>query len=107
MAIEDRLATRPVHEWVEVLSAAGVPCAPVNSVEQALGDPQVVAREGIWEYAHPALGAVRQVASPLRMSDAELPNERAPLRGEHTESVLRELCGYDDEAIARLQGEKE
>jgi crotonobetainyl-CoA:carnitine CoA-transferase CaiB-like acyl-CoA transferase len=105
-AIEDRLATRPVHEWVEVLSAAGVPCAPVNTVEQALDDPQVVAREGIWEYSHPVLGAVRQVASPLRMSDAELPNRRAPLRGEHTESVLRELCGYDDEAIARLQGEK-
>ena len=52
------------------------------------------------------LGTVRQAASPLRMSDAELPNERAPRRGEHTEVVLRELCGYDDEAIARLEGEK-
>jgi crotonobetainyl-CoA:carnitine CoA-transferase CaiB-like acyl-CoA transferase len=48
---------------------------------------------------------VRQVGSPLHMSDAELPNARGPHRGEHTESVLRELCGYDDEAIARLQGE--
>jgi crotonobetainyl-CoA:carnitine CoA-transferase CaiB-like acyl-CoA transferase len=105
-AIEDRLATRPVHQWVEVLSAAGVPCAPVNSVEQALADPQVAARDGIREYPHPVLGAVRQVVSPLRMSDADLPNERAPRRGEHTESVLRELCGYDDEAIARLQGDK-
>jgi crotonobetainyl-CoA:carnitine CoA-transferase CaiB-like acyl-CoA transferase len=83
-----------------------VPCAPVNSVEQALADPQVVARDGIWEYEHPVLGQVRQAASPLRMSDAELPNARGPHRGEHTESVLRELCGYDDEAIARLQGEQ-
>jgi crotonobetainyl-CoA:carnitine CoA-transferase CaiB-like acyl-CoA transferase len=104
--IEERLATRPVAEWVEVLGARGVPCAPVNSVEQALADPQVAHRDGIWEYEHPVLGTVRQAASPLRMSDAELPNHRAPHRGEHTEVVLRELCGYDDEAIARLEGEK-
>ena len=62
--------------------------------------------DGIWEYEHPVLGRVRQAASPLRMSDADLPNRRAPRRGEHTEAVLRELCGYDDEAIARLEGEK-
>jgi crotonobetainyl-CoA:carnitine CoA-transferase CaiB-like acyl-CoA transferase len=104
--IEQRLATRPVHAWVEVLNACGVPCAPVNSIEQALADKQVVARDGIWEYEHPVLGTVRQAASPLRMSDAVLPNERAPQRGEHTEAVLRELCGYDDEAIARLEGDK-
>ena len=83
-----------------------MPCAPVNTVEQALADPQVAHRDGIWEYEHPVLGTVRQAASPLRMSDAELPNQRAPHRGEHTEAVLRELCGYDDEAIARLEGEK-
>jgi crotonobetainyl-CoA:carnitine CoA-transferase CaiB-like acyl-CoA transferase len=39
------------------------------------------------------------------MSGAELPTARAPLRGEHTEAVLRELCGYDDQAIARLREE--
>jgi crotonobetainyl-CoA:carnitine CoA-transferase CaiB-like acyl-CoA transferase len=100
--IEGRLATRPVHEWVEVLGAAGVPCAAVNSVAQALAEPQVAARDGIMGYQHPVLGEVRQVASPLRMSDAELPAERAPHRGEHTEAVMRELCGYDDEAISRL-----
>jgi crotonobetainyl-CoA:carnitine CoA-transferase CaiB-like acyl-CoA transferase len=103
--IEERLATGTVAEWFELLGAAGVPCAPVNSVEQALADPQVAARDGIWEYDHPVLGRVRQAGSPLHVSDAELPNVRGPYRGEHTESVLRELCGYDDEAIARLLGE--
>jgi crotonobetainyl-CoA:carnitine CoA-transferase CaiB-like acyl-CoA transferase len=94
-----------VREWVEALREAGVPCAPVNSVEQALADPQVVAREAIVGYEHPVLGEVRQVASPLRLSGAPSPTRRAPLRGEHTESVLRELCGYDDEAIERLREE--
>ena len=78
----------------------------VEIVAGGLADPQVVHRDGIWEYEHPVLGTVRQAASPLRMSDAEPPNRRAPHRGEHTEVVLRELCGYDDEAIARLEGEK-
>jgi crotonobetainyl-CoA:carnitine CoA-transferase CaiB-like acyl-CoA transferase len=100
--IEGRLAGRPVAEWVELLGAAGVPCAAVNSVAQALADPQVTARDGIVQYEHPVLGTVRQVASPLRLSDAEPPVARAPHRGEHTEAVMRELCGYDDEAIARL-----
>jgi crotonobetainyl-CoA:carnitine CoA-transferase CaiB-like acyl-CoA transferase len=100
--IEERLATRSVKEWISRLSAAGVPCAPVNSVEAALADVQVAARSGVVSYAHPSLGEVRQVASPLRFSGVEPPNERAPFRGEHTEAVLRELCGYDDEAIARL-----
>jgi crotonobetainyl-CoA:carnitine CoA-transferase CaiB-like acyl-CoA transferase len=103
--IEQRLATRPVREWVAILGRAGVPCSPVNTVAQALADPQVAARGAIVEYPHPTLGDVRQVASPLRMTGADLPPARAPLRGEHTESVLRELCGYDDQAIARLQEE--
>jgi crotonobetainyl-CoA:carnitine CoA-transferase CaiB-like acyl-CoA transferase len=103
--IEQELARRPARDWVEALRAAGVPCAPVNSVEQALADPQVVARDAIVGYEHPVLGEVRQVASPLRLSDAPAPMRRAPLRGEHTESVMRELCGYDDEAIERLREE--
>jgi crotonobetainyl-CoA:carnitine CoA-transferase CaiB-like acyl-CoA transferase len=103
--IEQRLATRPVREWVELLETAGVPCSAVNTVEQALADPQVAARGAIVGYSHPALGEVRQVASPFHMSGSDLPTERAPLRGEHTEDVLRELCGYDDRAIARLQEE--
>ena len=103
--IEQELVRRPVRDWVEALRAAGVPCAPVNSVEQALADPQVAARDAIVSYAHPVLGEVRQVASPLRLSDAQPPLRRAPLRGEDTESVMRELCGYDDEAIVRLREE--
>jgi crotonobetainyl-CoA:carnitine CoA-transferase CaiB-like acyl-CoA transferase len=104
-SIEDRLAARDVHQWVDVLGRAGVPCAAVNSVEQALADPQVAAREEIVGYPHPVLGDVRQVASPLRLSDSEPPVRRAPHRGEHTAVVMRDLCGYDDEAIARLQEE--
>jgi len=96
------LGTRPVAAWIELLSASGVPCAPVNDVAAALADPQVAAREAIVETPHPTLGPVRQIASPLRLDGFAPPTDRAPFRGEHTAAVLRELCGYDDTRIAEL-----
>jgi crotonobetainyl-CoA:carnitine CoA-transferase CaiB-like acyl-CoA transferase len=94
---------RSVDVWVELLSAAGVPCAPVNDVAAALEDPQVAARDGIVDIPHPLLGAARQIATPLRIEGFTPPAERGPFRGEHTASLLRELCGYDDARIAALE----
>ena len=54
------------------------------------------------EYEHPRLGTVRQMASPLRLSGAEPPVRPAPARGEHTEEVLVELCGYAPERVREL-----
>jgi crotonobetainyl-CoA:carnitine CoA-transferase CaiB-like acyl-CoA transferase len=54
----------------------------------------------VGEYAHPRLGAVRQVASPLRLSGHEPQMRPGPERGADTEAVLRELCGYDEERVA-------
>jgi crotonobetainyl-CoA:carnitine CoA-transferase CaiB-like acyl-CoA transferase len=79
-----------------------VPCAPVNDVAAALADVQVAARQAVVEIPHPVLGATRQIASPLRLDGYTPPAGRAPFRGEHTASVLRELCGYTDERIAAL-----
>jgi crotonobetainyl-CoA:carnitine CoA-transferase CaiB-like acyl-CoA transferase len=79
-----------------------VPSARVNDVAQALADPQVEARNGLVEIEHPRLGAVRQVASPLRVGEEEKPARRAPFRGEDTERVLTELCGYSPERVRDL-----
>ncbi|HEX4035407.1 MAG TPA: CoA transferase [Solirubrobacteraceae bacterium] len=95
-------ATQSTQTWIERLAAAGVPAGRVNDVAQALADKQTVARGAVVAYEHPTLGTVRQAASPLRLS-GELPEpSRAPLLGEDTEGVLRELCGYDAERIAEL-----
>jgi crotonobetainyl-CoA:carnitine CoA-transferase CaiB-like acyl-CoA transferase len=101
--LDEALASRTSAEWLAVFATAGVPSAPVNDVLAALEDPQARAREDVVELDHPSLGTVRQVASPLRLSNAERPLRRAPLRGEHTEQVLFELCGYDSERIRRLE----
>jgi crotonobetainyl-CoA:carnitine CoA-transferase CaiB-like acyl-CoA transferase len=94
-------AERTSAEWLAVLAAAGVPSSPVNDVAAALVDPQAEARGNVVEVDHPRLGTVRQVASPLRLGD-EQPLERAPFRGEHTEAVLREICGYSSERLEEL-----
>jgi crotonobetainyl-CoA:carnitine CoA-transferase CaiB-like acyl-CoA transferase len=99
--LDGLFAERTSAEWLEVLAAAGVPSAPVNDVAAAFRDPQAVARQSIVDVDHARLGSVRQVASPLRLGD-DAPLERAPFRGEHTEEVLRTVCGYSDERIAEL-----
>jgi crotonobetainyl-CoA:carnitine CoA-transferase CaiB-like acyl-CoA transferase len=99
--LDSLFAERTSAEWLEALAEAGVPSAPVNDVAAALQDPQVEARGSVVEVEHPRLGLVRQVASPLRLGD-EPPLRRGPFRGEHTESVLREVCGYSDERLVEL-----
>jgi crotonobetainyl-CoA:carnitine CoA-transferase CaiB-like acyl-CoA transferase len=94
--LEDVFRGRTTEDWLAVLAGAGVPSAPVNDVERALEEASLV------EYDHPQLGTVRSVASPLRLSDAEPPVRPAPTRGEHTEQVLVELCGYGPERVSEL-----
>jgi crotonobetainyl-CoA:carnitine CoA-transferase CaiB-like acyl-CoA transferase len=97
--LQDVLATRTTAEWLAALTAAGVPCGPINDVRAALADPQTTARGLVAETEHPVFGAARWIASPVRVGDAPAAHRRAPGLGEHTEAVLREL-GYDDEKIA-------
>jgi crotonobetainyl-CoA:carnitine CoA-transferase CaiB-like acyl-CoA transferase len=99
--------TRTVGEWVDALVAAGVPASRINTVEEALADPQTLARGSVVEHEHPSLGTVRSIRTPLRLADDGAPLERTPdrgpRRGEHTAEVLRELCGYTAERIGELQ----
>ncbi len=100
--LEPAFRLRPTDEWLELLSAEGVPCAPVNDVAAALADIQVAARGAIVEISHPVLGPVRQIATPLHIDSYTPPTARGPFRGEDTSAVLRELCGYTEPRIAEL-----
>jgi crotonobetainyl-CoA:carnitine CoA-transferase CaiB-like acyl-CoA transferase len=92
--LRERFASETADTWVERLEAAGVPVGKVNDVRGALAEAEV------GEYEHPRLGTVRQVRSPLRVSDHEPPLRPGPARGADTDAVLRELCGYDDARLA-------
>ncbi len=104
--LDEAFLARTTDEWLDALLAARVPASRINTVEEALVDPQTVAREDVVEYDHPALGPVRSIRTPLRLSagDESLEREpaRAPHRGEHTRSVLETLCGYTTEEVDEL-----
>lgn len=95
-----RFAERTAGEWVEILATAGVPVGEVKGVVAALEDEQVHARDGVVAYAHPTLGEVRQVASPLRLSGHRAAATPAPSRGSDGDDLLRSLCGYTDAQLA-------
>lgn len=99
--LDDVFTGRTTSEWLELFADAGVPSAPVNDVASALDDVQVHARRSVVQIDHPRLGVVREIASPLRLGD-ELPVRRAPFRGEHTEDVLIEMCGYSSDRVHEL-----
>jgi crotonobetainyl-CoA:carnitine CoA-transferase CaiB-like acyl-CoA transferase len=96
------LRARTVSNWLGVLTAAGVPCGPINDLAGALQDEQVAARDDIESYDHDVLGTVRRVRSPLRLSGPRREAERAPRRGESTGALLAAICGLGDDEIRGL-----
>jgi len=95
--------TRSQKAWLDALEPLGVPCGPINRMDQVFADPQVVARELRLDLPHPLAGAVPQVRAPLALSETPLSYDRPPpLLAEHTATVLRERLGLAQEEIAAL-----
>jgi crotonobetainyl-CoA:carnitine CoA-transferase CaiB-like acyl-CoA transferase len=94
---------RTLAQWIACLEAAGVPCGPINRIDQVFADPQAIARGLTVPMDHPS-GTLNLVASPLRLS--RTPPEYAlppPLLGEHTEEILHGVLAIAPEEIARLR----
>lgn len=95
------VASRTTQAWLDALRGR-VPCAPVNTVRQALEDLQVLAREMIVEVEHPAWGTLRETASPYKVG-AERDHLPGSALGANTDRVLSELCGYSTDEIGALR----
>ncbi|MFF7707173.1 CoA transferase [Pseudomonas sp. NPDC007930] len=96
---------RTTAEWVVALEQAGVPCGPINDLEQVFADPQVIARGLKVVLEHPLAGQLSQVASPLRLADTPVQYRHAPpLLGEHTAEVLGQVLGLTAVEQAALRG---
>jgi crotonobetainyl-CoA:carnitine CoA-transferase CaiB-like acyl-CoA transferase len=93
-------------EWLDILLAEDVWCAPVNDFAAVERDPQVAENGMIVEWEHPTAGRVRGVGIPVKYSDTPGAIERpSPLLGQHTDELLREFAGYTDEEIADLRAQ--
>ncbi len=89
-------------EWTSLLQGF-VPFAPVNTVAQAMEDPQALAREMIVEVEHPAAGAMKLLGSPIKFPGAETKLHRAPYLGEHTREVLADLLDLEARELEDLR----
>lgn len=99
--LRDIFATRTSAEWIDFGGRVNTPIAPVNSPRTLPADPQFADRLG-WLPAD-RLGA-DQLPNPVRFVGESLPvPDRAPTPGQHTDEVLRAVCDYDDERLARLR----
>jgi CoA:oxalate CoA-transferase len=76
--MEAALAVKLATEWLTLLEAEGVPCAPINDIAAVMADPQVLARNMIVTAADPDLGAVRMQGNPIKLSAYDDPATRAP-----------------------------
>jgi formyl-CoA transferase/CoA:oxalate CoA-transferase len=98
--LQEVFLTRAYEEWEPRLLAEGIPVGAINSIAQVVEHPQAKARNALVEMEHPRAGTVRMVGAPVRLS--ETPGSvrtPAPMLGEHTDAVLRDLLGLDASEI--------
>jgi crotonobetainyl-CoA:carnitine CoA-transferase CaiB-like acyl-CoA transferase len=100
--LQDRLRARTTREWLSVLRGK-VPCAPVNTLSEALRELASLDKHMIVETIHPVFGKVRQIASPIKLAPGMKKQRCAPALGEHTGHILREYLGYSERAITELR----
>ncbi|KVF51059.1 MULTISPECIES: CaiB/BaiF CoA transferase family protein [Burkholderia] len=105
--LAEMVKARGKADWIAVLEAAGVPCGPINDLDEVFDNEQVVARGMQVSLPHPCGADVKLVRNPIRMS-ATPPDARTapPLLGAQTDDVLREMLGYDDARIAALKAKQ-
>ena len=93
LEIEKQLNTYPTEHWLHLLGKAGVPCAPINNVAQALEDPQINFRNMVIETLDPDAGQLRMAGNPIKLSAFEDPTTRkpAPNLDQNRTQILNEL----------------
>ena len=102
--LNDIIAAKPRAFWLAELEKVGVPCGPINNLEQVFNDPHIQARGVRQEVNHSAAGPLPTVANPIRFSESTIEYDRAPpLLGQHNVDVLQNLLGIDETTLSKLK----
>ena len=103
-AIAEVFRTKPSEHWIDLLERIGIPCGPINKVDEVFADPQVQHLRMAMPMKHPERGDTHLVSSAINIEGHESEVRRVPPRlGEHSAEILKE-AGYTDDDVARLRG---
>lgn len=96
--------TRTKSWWISELEKVGVPCGPINSLDEVFADPQVESRSMVVKVDHPVAGSIPLVGTPMKFSVTPAgASQPPPLLGEHTSEVLEQLLGMSSDTVASLR----
>jgi formyl-CoA transferase len=103
--IEEWTLTKDKFEVMEILNEFNVPCGPILDMKELAEDQSLRERGVVVEVDHPTRGKFLTVGNPIKLSDSPSDVKRSPLLGEHTEEILRDVVGMDDQEIADAKAE--
>jgi crotonobetainyl-CoA:carnitine CoA-transferase CaiB-like acyl-CoA transferase len=102
----DIMQSQDSELWLDQLNQRGIPCGPINNIEQVFANPQVQYRNLYRELEHPTAGKVASVANPIQYSKTPIGCDRAPpLLGQHTTAVLGKLLALDTKQLETLKSD--
>jgi formyl-CoA transferase len=101
--LESWTVSRNKHDVMKAFAGRGIVCGAVLDTSEVLSDPHLRERGTIVDLDHPTRGRFSTIISPLRLSESPVAARRAPLYGEHTADVLRDLAGYTPEEVQALR----
>ncbi|NWF54271.1 MAG: CoA transferase [Syntrophaceae bacterium] len=105
--LEEVFLTKTTEEWLERFVKLEVPAGPINTVDKAVADPQVLSRNMVVEIDSPHVGKTRDVGCPVKVSGVDqIRYVHPPALGEHTERILMDHLGYSGSKISDLRSKK-
>ena len=105
--LDTEMAKKTRQEWSTIFDTADLPYSPINNMKEICEDPHIKYREMLVDIDQPRAGRMKIAGSPIHLS--ETPGKvyaPAPLLGEHSEEVLKNILGYSQEEIDELKKER-
>ena len=103
--IEEWTMTKDKFEVMDILNPLNVPCGPILSMKELGDEPSLRATGTVVEVDHPERGNYLTIGNPIKLSDSVAQVRRSPLLGEHTDEILKEVVGLDDNEITAAREE--